>query len=79
MTPYRAQDDGRDKTPANGGPAFPVRLSMQQFSGMSLRAYFAAQALPACIAVCSNDYRGGWSYEQWCANASLADGRCAAE
>jgi hypothetical protein len=40
----------------NGGPAFPSHGSMGEVThqGMSLRDYFAAQALPAMVAVVSS-------------------------
>lgn len=34
----------------NGGPAFPVAFTTTPLTGMTLRDYFAAQALPALIA-----------------------------
>ena len=43
--------------PIDGGPAFPHRMPYEQFAfeetqfpGMSLRDYFAAKAMAACIA-----------------------------
>lgn len=36
--------------PNDGGPAFPVHPESFGSNGMSLRAYFAGQALPAVIA-----------------------------
>jgi hypothetical protein len=40
-------------------PAFPIRggLHDHQFAGLSMRDYFAAKALPACVAVCNQDTR----------------------
>lgn len=48
----------------DGGPAFPLPLRNDETyngegseNGMSLRDYFAAQALPACIRTCGTDSR----------------------
>ena len=50
----------------DGGPAFPIGepetlidgTVQNGFYGMSLRDWFAAQALPAIIQVCAGDTRG---------------------
>jgi hypothetical protein len=43
-------------TPKNdGGSAFPWNANLEYHTGMSLRDYFAAKALPAIIRQCSND------------------------
>jgi hypothetical protein len=45
--------------PNDGGPAFPVdanlRSGYRQDEGMSLRDWFAGQALPGVMAVCRGD------------------------
>ena len=43
--------DGEVKSYKNGGPAFPTRSIDEYFHGMSLRDYFAGQAMVGtCIA-----------------------------
>jgi len=65
------------------GPAFPVSTSAPeghqdgpstwQFPGMSLRDYFAAQAIPAVIDVCREDVRqDGVPYVTYCADMAYA-------
>ena len=39
----------------HGGPAFPLNLPSTHYYGMSLRDYFAAQALASCEAHRSRD------------------------
>jgi hypothetical protein len=57
--------------PKDGGPAFPVAL----LSGMSLRDYFAGQAMQGQLADfnCGKEpeYIASWSYR--CADAMLAE------
>jgi hypothetical protein len=52
-------------TQPDGGPAFPVgeEALIRNLQGMSLRDYFAAQALPACIQFCERE-RWGWAAER---------------
>lgn len=53
-------------TQDDGGPAFPVLGKMSsgepyaQHEGLSLRDWFAGQAIPTVINKCE-DYHGGWS------------------
>lgn len=62
----------------NGGPAFPVDFDYQVFeprtaieakrlmSGMTLRDYFAAKAMPACYAGAMLEFgRSGFPDENW--------------
>jgi len=42
----------------DGGPAYPVRSDQcPEFNGMTLRDYFAGQAIGEIIAFCTNDTR----------------------
>lgn len=52
----------------DGGPAFPIPLQPEQvwqgmapFDGMTLRDYFAGQAVSQIIATCANDTTHGMS------------------
>lgn len=48
-----------------GGPAYPAKASTGIFLGMTLRDYFAAKAMQACIARGDDSNRPGiaeWSY-----------------
>lgn len=50
----------------NGGPAFPTDwypTDGKPFQGMTLRDYFAAQALPACIQFCERE-RWNWAADR---------------
>jgi hypothetical protein len=41
--------------PKTGGTAFPLPDRTHDYPGMTLRDYFAGQALPAVISVCQHD------------------------
>lgn len=63
----------------DGGPAFPVfpfgngAQLVDASDGMSLRDYFAAKALPACIQTCGADHREpGVTLPQHFANQAYA-------
>lgn len=63
----------------DGGPAFPLigaevdhDAHERAYSGMSLRDYFAAKALPQVIIACVRDDREGLSHEEYFAGKAYA-------
>lgn len=55
----------------DGGPAFPNKKEGERGYGMSLRDYFAAEALPAVYAeTCRESVISGWA-ENWKVGVAL--------
>lgn len=50
----------------DGGPAFPRDHRSDGHNGMSLRDYFAGQALPMLIDLLRHDAHPGLSYVDYC-------------